>query len=170
MRPLPEPKQVALDASPRGRRQVDAHHRRVEAEFTGLLGGEVAVLPGSERVQLLHTRSYRAHAARVRQNVLHITKLRNPIPGLGEFHRACSETSGNMAGVTSPARRSTVPLIAVSVVVVLLVAVIGGELFVRQQIKSCLAGQLESELGSQVEVGLGFKPVLLSLVDKKVRR
>ncbi|MBY4227931.1 DUF2993 domain-containing protein [Rhodococcus fascians] len=70
--------------------------------------------------------------------------------------------------MTSSARRSTVPLIAVSVVVVLLVAVIGGELFVRQQIKSCLAGQLESELGSQVEVGLGFKPVLLSLVDKKV--
>lgn len=70
--------------------------------------------------------------------------------------------------MSSTARRSTAPLIAVSVVVVLLVAVIGGELFVRQQIKSCLAGQLESELGSQVEVGLGLKPVLLSLVDKKV--
>ena len=66
--------------------------------------------------------------------------------------------------MSSTAKRSSVPLIAVSVVVVLLVAVIGGELFVRQQIKSCLAGQLESELGSQVEVGLGLKPVLLSLV------
>lgn len=70
--------------------------------------------------------------------------------------------------MTSNARRSKAPLIAVSLVVVLLAALIGGELFVRQQVKSCLAGQLESELGSRVEVGLGFKPVLLSLVDKKV--
>lgn len=59
-------------------------------------------------------------------------------------------------------------MIAVLVVLVLVAALLGGELFFRQQIKSCLAGQLESEIGSQVEVGLGWKPILISLVDKQV--
>lgn len=70
--------------------------------------------------------------------------------------------------MTSSAKRSRTPLIAVTVVVVLLVALIGGELFVRQQIESCLASELESEIGSQVDVGLGLKPVLLSVLDRKV--
>ncbi|MDJ0396005.1 DUF2993 domain-containing protein [Rhodococcus sp. G-MC3] len=64
--------------------------------------------------------------------------------------------------------RSKAPMIAVLVVLVLVAALLGGELFLRQQIKSCLAGQLETEIGSQVEVGLGWKPILISLVDKKV--
>ncbi|MGA9873466.1 MAG: DUF2993 domain-containing protein [Rhodococcus sp. (in: high G+C Gram-positive bacteria)] len=64
--------------------------------------------------------------------------------------------------------RSKAPMIAVLVVLVLVAALLGGELFVRQQIKSCLAGQLESEIGSQVDVGLGWKPILVSLVDKQV--
>ncbi|WP_072804337.1 LmeA family phospholipid-binding protein [Rhodococcoides yunnanense] len=64
--------------------------------------------------------------------------------------------------------RSKAPLIAVVVVLVLVAALLGGELFFRQQIKSCLAGQLESEIGSSVDVGLGWKPILISLVDKQV--
>lgn len=59
-------------------------------------------------------------------------------------------------------------MIAVLVVLVLVAALLGGELFFRQQIKSCLAGQLQSEIGSQVEIGLGWKPILISLVDKQV--
>ncbi|WP_231912722.1 LmeA family phospholipid-binding protein [Rhodococcus sp. EPR-157] len=64
--------------------------------------------------------------------------------------------------------RSKAPMIAVLVVLVLVAALLGGELYLRQQIKSCLAGQLESEIGSQVDVGLGWKPILVSLVDKQV--
>ena len=64
--------------------------------------------------------------------------------------------------------RSKAPMIAVLVVLVLVAALLGGELYLRQQIKSCLAGQLETEIGSQVEVGLGWKPILISLVDKQV--
>ena len=64
--------------------------------------------------------------------------------------------------------RRKAPMIAVLVVLVLVAALLGGELYVRQQIKSCLAGQLENELGSEVEVGLGWKPILISLVDKQV--
>ena len=52
--------------------------------------------------------------------------------------------------------------------VLLIAALLGGELYLRQQIKSCLAGQLESEIGSQVEVGLGLKPILISVLDKQV--
>lgn len=59
-------------------------------------------------------------------------------------------------------------MIAVLVVLVLVAALLGGELYFRQQIKSCLAGQLESEIGSQVDVGLGWKPILISLVDRQV--
>ena len=55
--------------------------------------------------------------------------------------------------------RRKAPMIAVLVVLVLVAALLGGELYVRQQIKSCLAGQLENELGSEVEVGLGWKPI-----------
>lgn len=59
-------------------------------------------------------------------------------------------------------------MIAVLVVLVLVAALLGGELYFRQQIKSCVADQLESEIGSKVEVGLGWKPILVSLIDKQV--
>ncbi|MCZ4079225.1 DUF2993 domain-containing protein [Rhodococcus sp. H36-A4] len=64
--------------------------------------------------------------------------------------------------------RSKTPLVLVLVAVLVVAALLGGELFFRQQIKSCLAGQLESEIGSQVDVGLGWKPILISLIDKQV--
>lgn len=54
--------------------------------------------------------------------------------------------------------RSKAPMIAVLVVLVLVAALLSGELFFRQQIKSCLAGQLQSEIGSQVEIGLAGSP------------
>ncbi len=81
-----------------------------------------------------------------------------------EIHRALSDLSGRLPRMT----RRKAPMIAVLVVLVLVAALLGGELYVRQQIKSCLAGQLENELGSEVEVGLGWKPILISLVDKQV--
>lgn len=54
------------------------------------------------------------------------------------------------------------------VVAALVAALIAGELYVRHQVKSCMAQQFESQLGSQVDVGLAWKPVLLQSLDNEV--
>lgn len=59
-------------------------------------------------------------------------------------------------------------LIVLIVIAALVAALIAAELFVRHNTKQCMAEQFESELGSQVDVGLSWKPVLLQAVDKKV--
>ncbi|MGC0365509.1 hypothetical protein ABH922_003493 [Rhodococcus sp. 27YEA15] len=68
----------------------------------------------------------------------------------------------------NPRPRNRVLVALLVVIAVLVAALIGGEFFVRNQIKSCMADQFQSELGSQVDVGLSWKPVLLQAVDKKV--
>ncbi|NLE78925.1 MAG: DUF2993 domain-containing protein [Rhodococcus sp.] len=68
---------------------------------------------------------------------------------------------------TSPGR-NRVLLIVMIVVAALVVALIAAELFVRNQVKSCMAQQFETQLGSQVDVGLAWKPVLLQSLDNKV--
>lgn len=65
-------------------------------------------------------------------------------------------------------KRKSAVTIAAIVAVVLVVALLGAELFVRQRVKSCMAEQFQSQLGSQVDVSLSWKPVLLQLIDKKV--
>lgn len=75
--------------------------------------------------------------------------------------------------VTSPSRpptskRNRIVLIALLVVGALVVALVAGEIYARHTVKNCMAGQFESELGTQVDVGLSAKPVLLQMVDKNV--
>lgn len=64
--------------------------------------------------------------------------------------------------------RNRVLLIVMIVVAALVVALIAAELFVRHQVKSCMAQQFETQLGSQVDVGLAWKPVLLQSLDNEV--
>ncbi|MFD4181684.1 DUF2993 domain-containing protein [Rhodococcus sp. NPDC058514] len=59
-------------------------------------------------------------------------------------------------------------LIVLIVIAALVAALIAAELFVRHNVKQCMADQFESELGSQVDVDLSWKPVLLQAVDKNV--
>ncbi|MGU3436554.1 DUF2993 domain-containing protein [Actinomycetes bacterium M1A6_2h] len=66
-------------------------------------------------------------------------------------------------------RKSRLPLIALIVVVAFLAAVIGGEFYARNRVETCLANQFESELGSQIDVGLGFYPVLVQLATKEFK-
>ncbi len=74
-----------------------------------------------------------------------------------------------MAARTNSAPRSNRVLVISLVVIAALVAVlVGGELFVRHRVKTCMADQFESQLGSQVDVGLSWKPVLLQSIDKNV--
>ncbi|MER2225043.1 MAG: DUF2993 domain-containing protein, partial [Rhodococcus sp. (in: high G+C Gram-positive bacteria)] len=68
----------------------------------------------------------------------------------------------------NPRPRNRVLIILLVVIAVLVAALVGGELYVRNQVKTCMADQFQSELGSQVDVGLSWKPVLLQAVDKKV--
>ena len=66
-----------------------------------------------------------------------------------------------------PKRRKAVT-ISLIVVAALVVALIGGELFLRQRATSCMESQFESQLGSPVDVSLSWKPVLLQMTGKNV--
>lgn len=73
-----------------------------------------------------------------------------------------------MVGMTTsaPRRRSRLPLVAAVVVIALVAALIGGEVYARNRVSQCLATQFQNDLGSKVDVDLGWQPVLLSLVTK----
>ncbi len=73
------------------------------------------------------------------------------------------------SGPTGTRSKRTLVLTAVLVVIALIAAgLIGAELYVRNNVKQCMASQFESQLGSQVDIELSAKPVLLQAVDKKV--
>lgn len=69
---------------------------------------------------------------------------------------------------TSGPKRNLALTIALVVIVALVAVLVGAEFYVRHNVKQCMAEQFQSELGSQVDVGLSAKPVLLQAVDKKV--
>ncbi|MEV0948004.1 DUF2993 domain-containing protein [Rhodococcus sp. NPDC049939] len=70
---------------------------------------------------------------------------------------------------TNSAPRSNRVLVISLVVIALLAGVlVGGELFVRHNVKTCMADQFESQLGSQVDIGLSWKPVLLQSIDGNI--
>ncbi|TQF68555.1 DUF2993 domain-containing protein [Rhodococcus spelaei] len=69
---------------------------------------------------------------------------------------------------TTRPKRNLVLTIALVVIVALVALLIGAELYVRHNVKQCMSSQFQSELGSQVDVGLSAKPVLLQAIDKKV--
>ncbi|MGW0044962.1 LmeA family phospholipid-binding protein [Rhodococcus sp. NPDC003348] len=78
-----------------------------------------------------------------------------------------ASTTHAPAASTRP-KRNRVLTISLVVIVALVAVLIGGELYVRHNVKQCMADQFQSQLGSQVDVGLSAKPVLLQAVDKKV--
>ena len=51
---------------------------------------------------------------------------------------------------------------------VLAACLVGGEFYVRDKVKSCMSSQFQQQLGTQVSIGLGAKPVLLDWMDKSV--
>ncbi|MGW1743602.1 LmeA family phospholipid-binding protein [Nocardia sp. NPDC001965] len=66
--------------------------------------------------------------------------------------------------------RRTVGIALVTVIVLVVAALIGGEAYARHRIASCISSQFEKEMGSQIDVGFGAKPLLLTWVDGKVSR
>lgn len=69
---------------------------------------------------------------------------------------------------TSGPKRNMALTIALVVIVALVAALVGAEFYIRHNVKQCMADQFQSELGSQVDVGLSAKPMLLQAIDKKV--
>jgi hypothetical protein len=60
-------------------------------------------------------------------------------------------------------------VIALVVVVALLGTVlVGGEAYARHTVSRCISTQFEKEMGSKIDVGFGWKPLLITLVDGKV--
>lgn len=72
-----------------------------------------------------------------------------------------------MPTAPKPKRRKAL-VITLVVVAALVVALVGGELFVRQRTTSCMESQFQSQLGSPVDVGLSWKPLLLQMADKSI--
>ncbi|MGW5387965.1 LmeA family phospholipid-binding protein [Nocardia sp. NPDC003963] len=66
--------------------------------------------------------------------------------------------------------RRTVVIALVTVIVLVVAALIGGEAYARHRIASCISSQFEKEMGSQIDVGFGAKPLLLTWLDGKVSR
>ncbi|MBJ8347843.1 DUF2993 domain-containing protein [Antrihabitans sp. YC2-6] len=64
--------------------------------------------------------------------------------------------------------RNRVVLISSLVVVALVAALLAGEFLARHTVKKCMAEQFETDLGTNVDIGLSAKPMLLQLVDKEV--
>ncbi|QNG19888.1 DUF2993 domain-containing protein [Rhodococcus triatomae] len=69
---------------------------------------------------------------------------------------------------TDGKKRNRVLVVALVLVAVLVAAFAASELYLRRQVQSCMASQFESQLGSKVDVGLSWKPVLLQSIDKRV--
>jgi hypothetical protein len=67
----------------------------------------------------------------------------------------------------SPNRRGIIILVVALVASLLVVGVVGGEIYMRHKIKECIASSF-SQVGSNVEVGLSAKPVLLQLLTGKL--
>src|SRR6187401_2056980 len=88
----------------------------------------------------------------------------------GVTHSKCSDCSGTISPMVSQmnaappptrSRRNRVLAIAVIIVVVLGAAIVGAELYARHSVVNCMTDQIEADLGSQVDIGLSAKPVLL---------
>jgi hypothetical protein len=79
-----------------------------------------------------------------------------------------------MASQMNPApprnRSSRNRVLVIVIVIVLLIgaAIVGAELYARHSVVNCMTEQFESDLGSQVDIGLSAKPVLLQAIDKQV--
>lgn len=66
--------------------------------------------------------------------------------------------------------RRTIVIVAVTVLVLVAAALIGGEAYARHHIASCISSQFEKEMGSKINVGFGPKPLLVTWIDGKVSR
>lgn len=66
--------------------------------------------------------------------------------------------------------RRTAVIAVITAAVLVAAALIGGEAYARHRIASCISSQFEKEMGSQINVGFGAKPLLVTWIDGKVSR
>ncbi|MFQ6398419.1 DUF2993 domain-containing protein [Nocardia sp. KC 131] len=64
--------------------------------------------------------------------------------------------------------RRTLVIALVVVATLLIGALVGGEVFARHKVSHCISTQFEKEMGSKIDVGFGWKPMLVTWVDGKV--
>ncbi|MEC3919633.1 LmeA family phospholipid-binding protein [Nocardia sp. CDC160] len=77
---------------------------------------------------------------------------------------------GGQGGSPGMRRNRKKTLLIVGLVVALLVAggLAGGEAYARHKYESCISSQFEAQMGSKIDVSFGWKPLLLTMFDKKV--
>ncbi|TSD99527.1 DUF2993 domain-containing protein [Skermania sp. ID1734] len=83
---------------------------------------------------------------------------------------APSTTATSTAPPSKPPlrRRHWVLITAGVIVAALVVALVGGEFYARHTVKSCMSQQFRNELGTNVDIGLSPKPMLVQMLDKDV--
>ncbi|MVU83587.1 DUF2993 domain-containing protein [Nocardia sp. ET3-3] len=77
---------------------------------------------------------------------------------------------GGQGGPPGKRRNRKKTLLIVGLVVALLVAggLAGGEAYARHKVESCISSQFEAQMGSKIDVSIGWKPLLLTMFDNKV--
>ncbi|MFD0365158.1 DUF2993 domain-containing protein [Nocardia sp. GCM10030253] len=69
---------------------------------------------------------------------------------------------------TVTTNRRTLVIALVVVATLLIGALVGGEAYARHKVSSCISSQFEKEMGSKIDVGFGWKPMLITWIDGKV--
>ncbi|MGV9410281.1 LmeA family phospholipid-binding protein [Nocardia sp. NPDC003693] len=80
-----------------------------------------------------------------------------------------ANTTGGQGGSPGGKRkRRTALIVAVVVAMVLVGGLAFGEAYARRSVENCIASQFEQQMGSKIDVSFGAKPMLITMLDKKV--
>ncbi|MEU0544264.1 LmeA family phospholipid-binding protein [Nocardia sp. NPDC005978] len=80
-----------------------------------------------------------------------------------------ANTTGGQGGSPRKGRkRRTALIIGVVVAMVLVGGLAFGEAYARRTVENCIASQFEQQMGSKIDVSFGAKPMLVTMLDKKV--
>ncbi|MTE16586.1 DUF2993 domain-containing protein [Nocardia sp. CT2-14] len=81
-----------------------------------------------------------------------------------------ANVGGGQGGSSGIRRNRKKTLLIVSLVLALLLAggLAGGEAYARNKVEKCISSQFQAQMGSKIDVSLGWKPLLLTMFDNKV--
>nr|WP_067543544.1 DUF2993 domain-containing protein [Nocardia crassostreae] len=64
--------------------------------------------------------------------------------------------------------KRTLLIVAIVLALVAVAGLAGGEAYARRSVENCITSQFEAEMGSQIDVSFGWKPLLITMFDGKV--
>ncbi|GAB4589440.1 hypothetical protein Ntsu_72720 [Nocardia sp. IFM 10818] len=76
--------------------------------------------------------------------------------------------AGGQGGPSGMRRKRTLLIIGLVVALLAVAGLAGGEAYARRSVENCIASGFEAEMGSQIDVSFGWKPLLITMFDGKV--